>query len=641
MASLGLENHAAGPSSHGLAISRKETTDLSDLSPRQREKRAVSLKDVRFDEGIDQEITLLISQYLESKAYTSVSRLLDQEVSGSVAADVSRQHDMEAVERAIQDGDYLALESLLSTPGLLKNQSQKAFMYMCWRQQFLEFVENRESQKAFNLLQKRLKPLEHYQPVPYDFYNLAYLTSASTVHDAPSFRDWAGVGPERVRLVEMWKELTESERKGLEGESVAEIPLFEDNGRRLILTRMDTAVKEKHYVPPDRLVQLLKQAAAWQIEHSGFVGSLPPSLPSRPFSMPNQLYLLVKQHPTNVKCVDFLGDSELAVSGSSDSTLRIFSTADGTTERILSGHSSRVWDCSSSFSGRLVASASGDGDVRIWSTRDGACRQNLKGDGGDLYSVKWRPGREDQVVSAGYDKILRCWDVEAGKQIRTFSGHNLSTLAVAYDPTGNTIASGSKDKQIRLWDAVGGVCFQSLPPCLGEITSVCFDHEGKYLLAGCKDNSNRLWDLRMMKNIYRYTGHQNTSKNIIRSSFASPSSSVIVSGSEDGLIYTWEREGSTLGSETGPVPTSSMKLGSRTPNSPISAFSSIQHESRNGVTTVRPSESLEGHMEGAVFDVKWSRRGMISAGEDGNVGLWRIGDDKGSGEEEPGDVAVS
>jgi hypothetical protein len=68
-----------------------------------------------------------------------------------------------------------------------------------------------ESQKAFNLLQKRLKPLEHYQPVPYDFYNLAYLTSASTVHDAPGFRDWAGAAPERERLIGMWRELTEGD----------------------------------------------------------------------------------------------------------------------------------------------------------------------------------------------------------------------------------------------------------------------------------------------------------------------------------------------------------------------------------------------------------------------------------------------
>jgi len=39
---------------------------------------------------------------------------------------------------------------------------------------------------------------------------------------------------------------------------------------------------------------------------------------------------------------------------------------------------------------------------------------------------------------------------------------------------------------------------------------------------------------------------------------------------------------------------------------------------------------LEGHDEGAVFEVRWGGEGLvISAGEDGKVGVWETGDDKG------------
>jgi hypothetical protein len=40
------------------------------------------------------------------------------------------------------DGDYGAIENLLSKEGVLKPQAQKSFLYLCYRQQFLEFIEN-------------------------------------------------------------------------------------------------------------------------------------------------------------------------------------------------------------------------------------------------------------------------------------------------------------------------------------------------------------------------------------------------------------------------------------------------------------------------------------------------------------------
>lgn len=49
---------------------------------------------------------------------------------------------------------------------------------------------------------------------------------------------------------------------------------------------------------------------------------------------------------------------------------------------------------------------------------------------------------------------------------------------------------------------------------------------------------------------------------------------------------------------------------------------------RSGGATVRPLSVLEGHGEGAVFDVKWTGEGLISAGEDGKVGVWGIVDDQ-------------
>lgn len=42
---------------------------------------------------------------------------------------------------------------------------------------------------------------------------------------------------------------------------------------------------------------------------------------------------------------------------------------------------------------------------------------------------------------------------------------------------------------------------------------------------------------------------------------------------------------------------------------------------------IKPIKALEGHGEGAVFDVVWSEEGVFSAGEDGMVGVWDYDED--------------
>ncbi|KAJ1952879.1 hypothetical protein EC988_003316 [Linderina pennispora] len=104
---------------------------------------------------------------------------------------------------------------------------------------------------------------------------------------------------------------------------------------------------------------------------------------------------------------------------------------------------------------------------------------------------------------------------------------------------------------------------------------------GTLLLSSSKDNSNRLWDLRTLKRLRRYKGHQNTSKNFIRAGFLGES--LVVGGSEDGVVYLWDRESASV------------------------------------------VQRLEGH-RGIVYDVKWNpRRGILcSASDDWTVKTWRF-----------------
>ena len=55
-------------------------------------------------------------------------------------------------------------------------------------------------------------------------------------------------------------------------------------------------------------------------------------------------------------------------------------------------------------------------------------------------------------MSGSGDKTIKLWDIETGKEIRTFEGHKDEVSSVAFSPDGEYIVSGSGDNTLKLWD---------------------------------------------------------------------------------------------------------------------------------------------------------------------------------------------
>ncbi|KAF9022717.1 hypothetical protein BGZ52_000694 [Haplosporangium bisporale] len=415
------------------------------------------------DPHIREDIIRMVMQYLADEGYNASQMTIQDEANVKWHEREENTNETRRLKKAILDGEWAEVDKICSKP-LFKNQ--KSFLFAVYKQQYLEYIEHREMQKAFTFLQKRLKPLEQHQKTPIEFKDLCYLLTTKSIHDAPSFKNWEGIAQGRDKLVEQFQSMLEVENSVKDG-SV--------------------------YVPPNRLLNLLRQAVAYQIECS------------------------------------------------SDNTLRVWDTESGNCLHILEGHSSRIWDVSSNEAGTTVASASGDSTVKIWDIKGSkaSCRATLGGHAGDVYTVKYHP-TSNHVVSGGYDKIVRLHDLNTGQVVKTFSGHQLAVSKVILNPIGNLIISGSKDNTIKFWDLVSGVCIRTITSHLGEVTSVAMNSNGTLLLSSSKDNSNRLWDVRMTRPLRKLKGHQNTSKNFIRAGFAH--NSLLVGGSEDGLVYIWDQE---------------------------------------------------------------------------------------------------
>ena len=117
------------------------------------------------------------------------------------------------------------------------------------------------------------------------------------------------------------------------------------------------------------------------------------------------------------------GDGQLAISASSDYTLRVWNLKTGDAGYVLSGHRKYVSSVALTRDGRRAVSGSWDNTIRVWDVNNGQLTQTLQGHTGLVYGVAVNQDGS-LAASASHDKTVKVWDLESRVALATFTCDN-------------------------------------------------------------------------------------------------------------------------------------------------------------------------------------------------------------------------
>ena len=149
--------------------------------------------------------------------------------------------------------------------------------------------------------------------------------------------------------------------------------------------------------------------------------------------------------------------------------------------------------------GKKIASGGDDKLLKLYDLENERELRSIAGHPEWISSIAFSPDGLYLLTGCG-DNIMRLFSVYSGTQIRSFTGHSEFISGVSFSYNGKLVASSSMDKKVKIFDFISGEEKYSLPSEneidedfeIDAFRALTFSPKGSYLFIGGEDKKIRM-----------------------------------------------------------------------------------------------------------------------------------------------------
>ena len=230
----------------------------------------------------------------------------------------------------------------------------------------------------------------------------------------------------------------------------------------------------------------------------------------------------------------------------------------------------------------------------------------------------------DSYLKKHEDCILRVWEIESGRLLRSMEGHVEKITAVAFTPDGRQAIS-SAGNTTNVWELESGRLLHSIKGHFeNHVTAVAINPNGTQVVSGLEDETLNVWGLEIESKVVKLENHIWGERDLA----ISPDGQKVLSSTQRFNLKVWDLESGQL-LRTLDVPVSP-KNAAITPDGRLSAGWSDKTLEVWDLETGRLAHELENRHTQFVNTIGITPDGkyVITGSDDQTIRLWNIPDNK-------------